>query len=170
MVAGAVQDKARSFAFSPDGKRLASGHQYGNLRLWDIKEALEPSHTISIGMAGIVSVAFSPDGKRLAAGGEDNRITLLDPIGGRVLRSFIAHESYVAALAFSPDGKRLAAGSEDYRIALLDPINGKVLRSFVAHEGDVIALAFSPDGTRLASGSHDPVSYTHLTLPTTPYV
>ncbi|MDC0157278.1 PA14 domain-containing protein [Verrucomicrobia bacterium] len=151
MVAGAVQDKARSFAFSPDGKRLASGHQYGNLRLWDIKEALEPSHTISIGMAGIVSVAFSPDGKRLAAGGEDNRITLLDPIGGRVLRSFVAHESYVAALAFSPDGKRLASAAYDQKVKIWDSSSGKELLTITGHSGPVLDVAYSPDGKSIAT-------------------
>ena len=49
-------------------------------------------------------------------------------------------------------------------------VNGKVCcqRGRQLHEGDVVSVdgAFSPSG---ASEDY-PVSYTHLTLPTTPYV
>jgi WD40 repeat protein len=57
-VVGVLNDTPRSFAFSPDGKQLVSGHQYGSVRLWDVDQILEKkttpkaSHTISIGAAG----------------------------------------------------------------------------------------------------------------------
>ena len=85
LMVGVLYDSPRSLAFSPDGKQLASGHQYGSVRLWDVdgilegkEESMEPLkpgakrrafvHTdISIGAVSIVSLAFSPDRKRLAA-------------------------------------------------------------------------------------------------------
>ena len=41
LVVGVLYDSPRSLAFSPDGQQLASGHQYGSVRLWDVDAILE---------------------------------------------------------------------------------------------------------------------------------
>ena len=51
--------------------------------------------------------------------------------------------------------------------------DGSTGRAFPAHGQLIMGVAWSPDGERLFTGGLDgyaPVSYTHLTLPTTPYV
>ena len=85
---------------------------------------MEPSatHTIRVAPVGVVSLAFSPDGKRLATGSEDARITLLDPVSGKMIHSSIGHASDVLALAFSPDGKRLASASHDRTVKIWDAV------------------------------------------------
>jgi WD40 repeat protein len=165
---GVIYDTPRSLAFSPDGKQLVSGHQYGRVRLWDVDKALalekgtipEASHTISIGRVGIVSLAFSPDGKRLATGSADYRITLLDPINGKVLRSFVGHDGEVIALAFSPDGTRLASASHDRTVKIWDSSSGKELLTLAGHAGPVHAVAYSADGKSIASA----IDKTHIRL------
>ncbi|TAH49077.1 MAG: hypothetical protein EYC68_18255 [Chloroflexota bacterium] len=56
-----------SVAFSPDGKRLATGGENGQVKLWDVTSGKElfsiPAHE-----KAIWSVAFSPAGTRLATG------------------------------------------------------------------------------------------------------
>ena len=102
-----IYDAARSLTFSPDGKQIASGYQYGSVRLWDVDKTLavkkentaEPAQTIRIGDVALVSLAWSPDGKRLAVGTADYRITLLDLINRKVLHSFVGHDGEVTALA-----------------------------------------------------------------------
>src|SRR5262249_23583109 len=55
-----------SVAFSPDGKRLASGAHDNTVKVWDAATGQE---ILSLnGHTGrVTSVAFSPDGKRLAS-------------------------------------------------------------------------------------------------------
>lgn len=56
-------------AFSPDGKRVASGGK-GGVRVWDVESGKEvykyEGHT-----AAVMGVAFFPDGKRIASASED---------------------------------------------------------------------------------------------------
>jgi WD40 repeat protein len=120
------------------------------------------------------SVAYAPDGKLLAAGGSDNKIRLIDPATGKLVRELAGHtartyqpardaksafdllvssvgEGNVTAVAFSPDGKVLASGGWDDMVRLWDVKTGEELRKVVAHKAMVAAVAFSSDGKFLAS-------------------
>ncbi|MDA7874896.1 hypothetical protein N9B17_06955, partial [Rhodopirellula sp.] len=179
-----IYDAARSLAFSPDGKQIASGYQYGSVRLWDVDKTLavkkentaEPAQTIRIGDVALVSLAYSPDGKRLAVGSEDYRITVLDLINRKVLRSFVGHDGEVTALAFSPDGTRLASASHDRTVKVWDlrgigfqTVESRAsktgwkpipLLTLAGHSGPVEAVAYSADGKSIATA----IDKTHIRL------
>jgi WD40 repeat protein len=65
----------RALAFSPDGRRLASGAADQRIVLWDV-ESGEPWISLSGQNDSIWSLAFSPDGQVLAAAGETGNIRL----------------------------------------------------------------------------------------------
>ena len=58
-------------AFSPDGKRLATGSENNLVKLWDLTSGQEVL-TLRGHSNLVTSVAFSPDGKRLATASFDN--------------------------------------------------------------------------------------------------
>ena len=151
-----------SIAFSPGGKRLASGGLDRTIKLWDTATGKELL-TLRGHSHDVHSVAFSPDGKRLASGSRDKTIKLWDTVTGEELLTLKGHTEGVSSVAFSPDSKRLASGSND-RTIIWDAATGKELLMLKGSDW-VASVAFSPDGKRLASGGGFPrLSYGTIKL------
>jgi len=151
-------DGVISVAFSPDGKRIASGSWDKTICVWDAETGLQLGSPFTLGHTDSVwSVAFAPDGKRIASGSQDKTICLWDAETGLQLGSPLTGcTGPVLSVAFSPDGKRIASGSFDKTICLWDAETGLQLGSpLTRHTGLVYSVAFSPDGKRIASGSLD---------------
>lgn len=98
-------------AVSPNGRLLATGGAFGQVRLWDL--ATFECVRLLTGHTEIVKgVAFSPDGKTLATGGNDRTVRLWQVETGEELMKLSRHTGPVNAVAFSPDGSTLASGGE----------------------------------------------------------
>ena len=143
------QRGATSVAFSPDGKRLATVDDGGNVRLWDAESGKAGAEVNpDVGAGGVV---FAPTGGRLAAFGARGTRSVFDPdhpaAGYTLPRNHLAR--------FSPDGKALATADDTGAINVRDPADGRLLFSLRGQLSAAICLAFSPDGKLLAGGSRD---------------
>ena len=141
----------RAFAFSPDGKMLASGGNGRKLCLWRVADGtLLFKSTVHKGH--IKAVTFSPDGKRLASGG--GKLFLWDTAAGTQLetspRGLMAQ---ISTMVFSPDGNTLVVGNWDGVLELWDVPTGGLLSTHTGHTRWINVLKFSPDGKTLVSSS-----------------
>jgi eukaryotic-like serine/threonine-protein kinase len=109
-----------SVAFSPDGRRLATGGEENTVKIWDVRNG-QPLRTLKGHNGDVYSVAFSPeDGRWVASAGEDSAVKIWESHTGKLVRSFRGHTGVVSSVAFSPDGRRLVSGSRDHTVKVWD--------------------------------------------------
>jgi serine/threonine protein kinase len=143
-------------AFSPDGKRLATGDDAGTLRLWNTATYREMA-TIKAHSHDVSSLMFSPDRQTLATASYDHTAKLWDVATGRMLFTLTGHGQRLSAIAFSPDGARLATASFDHTAKLWDAQTGREIATLRGHVKPILSVAFSPDKKTLVTGGADSI-------------
>ncbi len=151
-----------SVAWSPDGRRLASGNGPA-VALWHADPAPRLGRRLELGVREVRGMVASPDGATLAAAGKD-------PVAGRpVLRLWQRagaeprHElkglgRRTPELAWSADGRFLHAATTDRTVRRLEVSSGLVLDEWRAETEDggrLVKVAWSAGGVRLAAAGRD---------------
>ena len=158
-----VTGKSISFAFSRDGRMVASGPEDGGtVQLWEMATGKALAKPMTVDTANseerrlLEGLAFSPDGRRLVGGYDDGlrlwNTSTREP-EGPVLHE-PGHQNPTMSVAFSRDGGVVAGGGVD-GINLWDTITRKQLpHSPLRGKGIVFTMDFGP-GHQLASGGVD---------------
>jgi eukaryotic-like serine/threonine-protein kinase len=104
-------------AYSPDGKRLATGDSIptvdvGTVKCWDVDTGTEV-HVFAGPAQGVTCVAFSPDGKTLASSGDEGTVKLWDLAADKEKATLEGRGTHLSSLTYSADGQALLIGSLD---------------------------------------------------------
>lgn len=142
-----------SVAYSPDGKRLASGSADKTARIVKADGSGPPivfrGHTDAV-----TGIAFSPDGKKLVTGSADMTARVWNADGSG-LPIVLKSPATVLSVAVSPDGSRIVAGLSDNTVRIFGITGTGVPVVLKSHQAPVTSVAFSPDGQTILSSSWD---------------
>ncbi len=151
-----LDSSSLTWAFSPDGLRLAAGSPNGQVLLWNLKSGNLTPRTITL-EGPITKLAFHPQGSFLAIGGQgiawlwDFKSEPTTIVRDQTLPIISGNPTNraVSALAFGSEPPRLAVGWDQGRVLLFE-LSGLRLRKDLSRATAVTALSFSPDGKVLA--------------------
>ena len=161
-------DRVTAAAFSPVGRRLATGSLDRSVLLWDLPAemaadatSITPALALPGNGSAVTDIAFSPDGARLAtvAG---SAVRVWDVSGGAIdapmmtyIPRGVTYEAAPLAVAWNPRGGQLAVGLGGGIVHVVDSERGTLLATLTGQRDLVLDLAYSPDGTRIATANAD---------------
>ena len=155
-------------AFSPDGKRVASGDRGENgVKLWESDSCQPIDNPIQMAGAAIRDVAFSPVGDQIAWSTKAGTLWLarLDDSAPPTQLPAI-HSNEVWEIDFSPDGTLLASGGTDGRVLIWSTADGTLVRQLRDGGPAIFTTRFAGGGKFVAAGGvEDRIQVWDITRP-----
>ena len=135
----------RAIAFSPDGKRFASGGDDAVVRVLTVGFG-KPLEIPSLGF--VSSTAFSPDGSMLAIADLDQVFLRSSSTGEVIWQGPVEQARSVNAVRFTPDGKTVVAAT-DLDVQAINAADGAPGQRITLERPQIADLDLSRDGTRI---------------------
>jgi WD40 repeat protein len=149
-----IEDGILALALSPDGERVASVGDDGNLRLWDLASRAELASRAAH-PAAATGIAFSRDGELLVSVGLDSVVRVWSARDLELVVELDGHEHAIRAIAASGAAGLVATAGDETRVMLWDA-RTRELRAVLGGLRDFVnGLALSSDGAFLAAAGAD---------------
>lgn len=143
-----------AFAFSPDSRVIATGHDDGKVRFWDTR-GQKMIGEIDASKESISAVSYSNNGQWVAIASEDRIIKVWHAESHRLLQEYVSHTDRIPSLSWSADDDQFASAGWDTSARVWKPGNRDPLMLLNSHSDQVLAVAFSPNGNFLATADSD---------------
>jgi WD40 repeat protein len=142
-------------AFSPDGSLIVTGHDSGDVLVWEVATGKIRSRFPSP-LKAISFVGFYPDARTIAIVAQEDTIRFWKHDPAPELPP-MRHEqkAEIWDLTFANNGRELISADDRHRIRITDTATQTEVRTLVDHGTQVSALAISPDQRTLVSGDYD---------------
>lgn len=153
-------------AWSPDGKRVASGGNDSTVQVWNARTG----HLLVkySGHTGTVyALAWSPDSTRVASTSQDATVQVWDATSGRHLLTYRDQTAPLWSVAWSPSGSCLGSATDNTSdehpketVQMWNAATGQLLVSYpvpssAGYADGTLSIAWSPNSARLALGGAD---------------
>ncbi|CAG8721578.1 9303_t:CDS:2, partial [Acaulospora colombiana] len=155
-----LKSPASSLAFSPDCKRIASGHEDGTIRIWGAEMGDLIAGPFEGHISEIASIKISPDNKLVLSRSLNDGIIRVWNIdtGECTHNRFFGYSESLMSPALSPDGKRVVSATGDEGFLVWSVETGEVVSGPFSKDKDMcLSASFSPDGGRVALSCGDTV-------------
>lgn len=144
--------------FSPDGKRVLTGADFGPIVVWAAATSEGVLNLNEERVAIDPSMAFSSDGSHVITNSYKGVAKLWDAATGQEVRKIGQPDFAVDSVAFSPDGHDVLTGSEYGHMAILwDAGTGQKVHEFSGPDANysnrLSSVAFSANGKRFLTCS-----------------
>lgn len=135
-------DIIRTLSFDPQGQRLVSAGNDGQIIIWDGSQGYRPIQKMG-GSPAIARICFSPSGDELAAVGFDNSVYLIGRRGlDRPVLSCSCRD--LRAVDYCDDCSVLGVAGRSGKLHLFSGTNGQEIGEFAIHQTRVNDLVFCP--------------------------
>jgi WD40 repeat protein len=136
-------DEVVSFAFSPDGKLLATGGGVSSTQVWDATNGVLRQGLTAGTMRPAWPLCFSPDNALLAVANHgSNSVSLWNTSSLERVHRTDLKGARVTAVCFDPSSQIVLSGQSDGGLEL-DTVDGYSLRDLHPHTGQITAIACS---------------------------